>query len=436
MEGDIRKLEVENWKELAKEKRTWQFISLDWFVSFRDPNDIWKNHPSYLVAEVVIYICTFLTIIHALKTGGRFIFLWLAIMFHGITVETVSYNLPDIDNFWHGQSMIMFLGKRLPLHVMCLYPLFIYPASVAVGRMKLKSWAEPFAVGLCVVLIDLPIDIIGIKQLWWTWHDTDPNIFDRMYWVPWTSYYFHAAFASSLTFLLRGFRYILTGDGGRNHYGGFFRELLCSIFTGLLSMAFGILQFIPIYHPLHDIFKVPTQICVLLLLSFFFLIVWSSDRNPVANSRETKPTGCGCKFDLLLTMIAISNVSMFTVAAIFNPAEIKAIGLHEKIGPCNETTPVITPIGLVLSKRSFLCTSDYDEGYYDFRCVPSGKPPSDGEEWYTVCGTPYPNFVEYLVVIGGIGLFSLFVFCQLLLKSGKDKPVPKSGNPNKKVKRQ
>lgn len=69
-------------------------------------------------------------------------------------------------------------------------------------------------VGLVVVLIDIPFDIMGIKLLWWTWHDTDPNVFDRMFWVPWTSYYFHATFASSFNFLFYGSRRLLTATPG------------------------------------------------------------------------------------------------------------------------------------------------------------------------------------------------------------------------------
>ena len=43
-------------------------------------------------------------------------------------------------------------------------------------------------VALADLLIDLPFDIMGIKLIWWTWHDSDPNIFDRTYSVPWTRY--------------------------------------------------------------------------------------------------------------------------------------------------------------------------------------------------------------------------------------------------------
>jgi len=60
------------------------------------------------------------------------------------------------------------------------------------------------------VLLDIPFDIVGIKQLFWTWHDTDPNISDRHYHVPWTSYYFHASFAAGFTILFYGTRDLIS----------------------------------------------------------------------------------------------------------------------------------------------------------------------------------------------------------------------------------
>ena len=67
-------------------------------------------------------------------------------------------------------------------------PCFHYTTNVAIYRLKLPRWSEPFAVGLADCLLDVPFDILGIKFLWWTWHDTDPNIFDRSYYVPITRY--------------------------------------------------------------------------------------------------------------------------------------------------------------------------------------------------------------------------------------------------------
>lgn len=60
-----------------------------------------------------------------------------------------------------------------------LDPAFLYHAAYAVSRLNLPSYAEPFAVGLATVLVDIPYDIVAVKFVHWTWHDTDPNIFDR-----------------------------------------------------------------------------------------------------------------------------------------------------------------------------------------------------------------------------------------------------------------
>ena len=51
-------------------------------------------------------------------------YLWFGTILHGLVVESLSYFLPDIDNFWHAQTTVIFLGKRLPLHIIltCKYP--------------------------------------------------------------------------------------------------------------------------------------------------------------------------------------------------------------------------------------------------------------------------------------------------------------------------
>ena len=70
--------------------------------------------------------------------------------------------------------------------------------------------ARPFAAGLGEVLMDFPYDVMGIKLLWWTWHDTDSNIFDRTYNVPWTSYFF-MSLRNGIHFLVAAFKAIFHG---------------------------------------------------------------------------------------------------------------------------------------------------------------------------------------------------------------------------------
>ena len=59
-----------------------------------------------------------LSLFIALQHRGRYCWLWVAALLHGLVTESVSYFLPDIDNFWHAQSMMMLMKQRLPLHIM------------------------------------------------------------------------------------------------------------------------------------------------------------------------------------------------------------------------------------------------------------------------------------------------------------------------------
>ena len=73
----------------------------------------------------------------------------------------------------------------------------------------------------------------------------------------------------------------------------------------------------------------------------------------------------------------------------------------------------------VLQKRSFLCVSDFDEDYYDFHCLPGGKAPKEGTREYSVCGTPFENRPEYIVVVSAFCLLGYSVLMQMLAYSGK-----------------
>ena len=53
----------------------------------------------------------------ASQHGGRYWWLWVAAVLHGLVTESVSYFVPNVDNFWHAQSMIMLMKQRLPLHI-------------------------------------------------------------------------------------------------------------------------------------------------------------------------------------------------------------------------------------------------------------------------------------------------------------------------------
>ena len=73
----------------------------------------------------------------------------------------------------------------------------------------------------------------------------------------------------------------------------------------------------------------------------------------------------------------------------------------------------------LLAKKTFLCVRNYDEGYFDFHCLPEGKTPGDGVVWYTICGTNYPNHLEYIVVVSAFSFIGIFAYINILAWSGK-----------------
>lgn len=257
---------------------------LSWFLTIRNPfgpsghfseyfygTGQWE--PTFFSNECEFYILAVLTFLHAYRHGSRYLWLWFAITAHGLTVELVSYWVEPIDNFWHGQSTFMFFGQREPLHIILVYPAYLYIAAIAVQRSRVSELSEACLMALLVIVLDIPYDVMGIKLLWWTWHDTDANIRDRHYWVPWTSYYFHMTFAASFSLIYNKARRYFTGVSGLfstneiermpfsrqlmlKNFSGEFKALMCA---GLFSMPVGILQFVPGYHLGADVFHIHAQ---------------------------------------------------------------------------------------------------------------------------------------------------------------------------------
>lgn len=383
----------------------------EWFIQLRSPSDILKHHADFFKMEMCVFMTATLTFIHASRVGGRYLFLWIGIVLHGLFVEAVSYWMPDIDSFWHAQGIFTFLGQRLPLYIILLYPVFYYTASVAVAYSGTKWWAIPATVGLSAVMLDLPYDILGVKNLFWTWHDTDPNIYDRHYWVPWTSYYFHITFSAGFTAVFHGTHKLLDWDKSTYQYTGFFKECLCCLLAAMCGFPLGVIQFVFIYHPLHDTFNIHTEVCVMMLVVVFGLIVWMGDRNADRSvSSKIKP------LDEIMTIVIVHYTYFLYLVFTSKPENNVVIGLHEAAGPCQERETVLTPFGHTLSKRKYLCLEDYDEPYFDFHCT--DDQPSKGDHWYTICGTPYENHVEYIVIICTVCFLGLVWYWQMLRNSG------------------
>lgn len=80
----------------------------------------------------------------------------------------------------------------------------------------------------------------------------------------------------------------------------------------------------------------------------------------------------------------------------------------------------------LLPKRSYLCLSNYSEPYYDFNCLTSpSELPVNGSHYYTICGNPFPNLMEYRLVIVSSCLIGLAFFYQVMFNSSRSDKLKK-----------
>ncbi|XP_019624229.1 PREDICTED: uncharacterized protein LOC109469908 [Branchiostoma belcheri] len=407
-------------------------LTESWWTAFRSPLDIYEKHANFLVAELAIYPMAVLTFMHAMRRGGRYRNMWFAALFHGLVSEMIAYWVAEIDNFWHAQSSIMMLGRRLPLYIMCIYPVIHYVSTVAASRLKLGIFPTAYAAGLADCVFYHVFDIVGIKLLWWTWHDTDPNVYERHFWAPYANTLFRLTFSSAFTLLFFGTHKWITG---KNMFqtGSFLQEAAAVLLTAVLTFPTAIAtHFIPLYHSLHDALGASSEVCVLAVIYLYILIVWVSDRNGPQEGRprgkdrngpeDGRPRREGSHpWKDELTLVVLIHFLTFAGLAVFaNPETVMSTGVHEPLGPCNETMQMYNAIGQLVSKRKYLCPSDYDEGYMDFHCVPGGKAPPGVHHWYSVCGTPHENHAEHITVVWGFCLLGLTYYYNLLACSGLD----------------
>ena len=171
---------------------------LDWLVKIRDPRECWKSQPTYLLSEITYLTIGLLTFIHCnfpltllnfesswcfqfYRTTYSFPCSFVSLQLDVWAVVSNIYGWPRFFTDWSsnvcpiGYLTLTIFGtvkQRLCCwaggcrFTSCVYvcvfvifqivyspyrrsisldPTFIYNASVAISRLKLPNWAEPFA---------------------------------------------------------------------------------------------------------------------------------------------------------------------------------------------------------------------------------------------------------------------------------------------------
>ncbi len=171
------------------------------FEALSSPASRWETLPTFVLGEYAILLAAALGLAHAIRSGPVHRLVWLAALVAGTANDLIFMALPLVDNFWHGQATLM-LTPRLPLYIPALYVLFMYFPTVAVARVGLPRWPTAALAALLAVATYAPFDIVGAKFLWWTWHDTDLPIRERLFGVPTSSTLWVLTFSGAFAWLV------------------------------------------------------------------------------------------------------------------------------------------------------------------------------------------------------------------------------------------
>jgi hypothetical protein len=359
--------------------------NLPWSV-FTSPAAQWASLPSFLVGEYLFYACTIVALIHAIRCGRGHVMAWVAALLAGTANDLIFMALPMVDNFWQAQATIM-LTPRLPLYIPCVYVCFMYFPTVAVWRLGLPRLAQATLTGVTASLFYAPYDIVGAKFLWWTWHDTDMPIANRLLGVPVGSTMWIITFVSAFAlFLSWGRRCDDPKDFGKVATKGFLAAILLS--TTAMGLQMQPLQLLD--------GGIPGPVGLVFIASLYLgIAAWQWRR---------RVPGLGCASDGLLRGAAIAYFAgLALIMGAFDPATHRSESMHQVYGACHVEAKDI----LGFTRYEFVCAEDFDEDY-SFACVDAL--PAEGSPWYTVCGRAHTDYPRYLGVVATLATLGILFF--------------------------
>lgn len=363
---------------------------LPWQV-FMNPAEKWATQPSFLLGEYLFITLAALAFVHAWRQGDqrrRHVLAWVAALIAGTANDMIFMALPLVDNFWQAQATIM-ITPRLPLYIPCVYVCFMYFSLVSVWRLGLPPLARAALTGLAGSLFYAPYDITGAKFSWWTWHDTDAPIAQRLLGAPIGSTMWVITFVATFSWLLNR---VIDRDpavSGKTFLKGLALVATCSSVLMVLQMT-GLQQLDG---------GTPGVYALITVIAIYGGIVLAGLRRAVPAPRP----GDG----LLRAGAWLYFTALVLILASFDPSTHVNTSMHQTYGACHVEATDITG----LTRYQFVCAEDFDEDYR-FDCVDTL--PAAGSEWYTVCGRPFTSFGRWLGGVGGLGLAGVLLYGWML----------------------
>ncbi|MFK7989106.1 MAG: hypothetical protein AB8I08_24015 [Sandaracinaceae bacterium] len=374
------------------------------FSFVRSPFAQWDVLPSFLVGELVFYALAITALVHAARSGRSHLLMFLGALLAGTANDLIFMALPLVDNFWHGQAMVM-LTPRLPLYIPCVYISFMYIPAAAVRRLGWAPFPSAALTGLCSVLFYAPFDITGAKLLWWTWHDTDLPVASRILGAPASSTLWVLTFSGAYALLVHralqgSFK---GGDVGPVSNRRFAIGLLA---VSGLATTLMVLQITPLQQLDGGAPGYIALFCGLAVYAAVAALFAGPRRAPPASSHDR----------VLVGVVALYAVALSVAIGLSSPRAHRSVGVHQTVGECGVMARDVTG----LEREEFLCATGFDE---PFELAPA---PAEGAAWYAVIGTEDERRPARCAAVGGVGFASTLLLATLFGVFRKRKPAQRT----------
>ena len=249
---------------------------------------------------------------------------------------------------------------------------------VAPWHCRLPMFAEACLAALLSTFLFGVLDAVGLKMLWWTWHNSEQMYVERFLGVPLVSAIWIMASTGSLALVVRA---IVD------------RPFFTKILPWPLLLAFGALagpfatlglMNIPmmlVYHPFVTLFGYPS----IWVLTFFRICSLLVVLKAIFTARKRSVSYSGTIFFISLAYISI----LFGIALFGHPETVRRTSYSQPFGPCNVTE---SSFWGAFTRFKYVCLDTVvpERDHYSFDCIQSTSLglPEPGADWYTVCGIP------------------------------------------------
>jgi hypothetical protein len=314
----------------------------------------------------------------------------LGALIAGTANDVIFMALPLVDNFWQAQATVM-ITARLPFYIPCVYVCFMYYPTVSVWRLGLPPLARAALTGLAAIVFYAPYDVVGAKFMWWTWHDTDRPILQRILGAPIGSTVWVITFVAAFSYLVN--RAIDRDPSVKPRTALLGLGLVAGLSSLIMMLQMTVLQQLDGGVP-----GIRGLVVVTALYATLAMLGWRR-RSVMANERTRQDT-------VLHAMTVLYFATLVIVLAVFKPETHVSLSVHQTYGRCHVEAKDIT--GSV--RYEYICAEDFDEDFaFDAAALPE-----DGARWYAVNGRAHTNFAKWMGGVSAMGVLGVLVFTLLL----------------------